>query len=1124
MRRLLRNRLPPLATNSAVARALWSCAVLVFAALLCLTAYSQELQNRPSELARQNLQRVAASAMQLGDVLHNNPGIMVELKKWIARDATEHGRLISDADLIDQAIYDRLEVDVEFRAVATALVQKYGYLLPQLNPDSPQGREQALLIEARAKWQAQDEEERLKQAAQGKSDVRQTRSAAPGSPPENGDARLPPENPDPRLRPGDPASLQEPGLTPGAPPPGTDVASINFESLSATSPSDAGKGLGTILPISWDAGEPPAHPAVTTAVQQGRVRANALVFSEDPGESAMLRKPVPYVAVPSLYDMYIQATPRPPKPRRFGMQVFENGSRDSQVIPFDLPAGPDYVVGPGDGLTINLWGGVSQRFSRTVDREGRVSLPEAGPVLVAGKSLAEVQESVQSRLRSQFRDVSADISLSRLRTIRVYVVGDVKYPGAYDVSSLSTPLNALFLAGGPTPQGSLREVVHSRGDQVVQRVDLYDLLLHGVRNNVRRLENGDTVLVSPMGPQVTVDGMVRRPAIYELRGEKSLSDVLALAGGLLPTATLRHIEVQRVVAHEKRTMVSFEVTPDSDPAVLAKQLDSFQVQDSDSIRIFPIAPYNQDILYLEGHVLRPGRYSYRPGMRVTDLISSYQDLLPEPAAQYAEIIRLSPPDYRPVIEAFNLGEALSRPQDAPALQPLDTVQIFGRYDFENFPTVSVWGEVRSPGTYRTSGELRLSDAIHMAGGLSPEAEREDAQVFRYLPDGQLTVLSVKLGAALAGHAGENIVLNSRDRILVHRNAASVEPATVYIRGEVAQPGRYPLTANMTVADLLRSAGGPKQSADLQSADLTQYDLTAQSRLTGQHQDVPLAGVLGGAKSGSPLLHNGDVLSIRKLPGWDDLGASISVHGEVVHAGTYGIKPGERLSSILRRAGGFMPDAYPYGAVLIRPQVRELENQSQIELMDRVRDQQWTLKLASKNEQDPDAKLADEAAYRQWQDTLNRLTNSPPVGRITIQISSQINSWAGTPRDITVRAGDKLFVPKKPSYVMVQGQVFNPTAIGFRPGKNAKWYLNQAGGPTNLANKKAIFVIRADGTVIGRRGYSLFLGSALDASLQPGDVVIVPERALGGPPTWKALFQSIQVGTSIATSAILAARY
>src|SRR5258707_8005042 len=332
-----------------------------------------------------------------------------------------------------------------------------------------------------------------------------------------------------------------------------------------------------------------------------------------PGRPKLLAKPSPYADIPSLYDMYVQASARPQVLERFGLDVFRNGTTDLDSYPIDLPVGPDYVVGPGDGLAIDLWGGVAQRQYRTVDREGRLSLPEVGPVLVSGRTMSEVQQTVQHVLRTQFRNVSADISLSRLRTVRVYVVGDVAHPGAYDISSLSTPLNALFAAGGCTGEGSLRSLKHFRGKQLSEEIDAYDLLLRGVRSDLKRLEDGDTLLVPPVGPQVTVEGMVRRPAIYELHEEKNLAELLELAGGIVPAAALRHIEVQRLEAHQKRTMLSLDISETGDAAGLAKQFEAFAVQGGDVVHIFPIAPFNQDAIYLQGHVLRPRRYSFQMG-------------------------------------------------------------------------------------------------------------------------------------------------------------------------------------------------------------------------------------------------------------------------------------------------------------------------------------------------------------------------------------------------------------------------------------------------------------------------------------------------------------------------------
>jgi protein involved in polysaccharide export with SLBB domain len=511
-------------------------------------------------------------------------------------------------------------------------------------------------------------------------------------------------------------------------------------------------------------------------------------------------------------------------------------------------------------------------------------------------------------------------------------------------------------------------------------------------------------------------------------------------------------------------------------------------------------------------------------MRVTDLIASYKDLLPEPASGYGEIVRLIPPDFRPAVQSFSLQEALGDPAKAPELQALDTVRIFGRYDFEDPPSVSVLGDVRAPGTYRTSGDIHLSDAIHLAGGLLPDAETVDAQVFRSLPDSSLKIINIKLGSALEGSPADNIVLTARDRLLIHRNAAALNPATVYVQGEVARPGRYPLTANMQIADLIRAAGGMKPSADLDTADLTRYLWKNQSQVIGQHQQIVLAGAMSRSGDDNANLANGDVLTIRQLPGWDDLGSSITLRGEVMHPGKYGIHPGEKLSSVISRAGGFSASSYPYGCVLLRTEVQKLEQRSYGELIQRVREQESNLKLTATSSKDPDQTLSAESALVQWQTTLDNLASSPPSGRVTIEVSPNLRGWANSPRDVDVRSGDILVVPKRPSYVMVQGQVYGPTAVGYRPGKSARWYLTQAGGTTNMANRRGIFVIHADGTVVGNHSTLWLTGDALGAPLHPGDMVIAPEKALGGPPIWKTLFQNAQVLSSITTSAILASAY
>jgi polysaccharide biosynthesis/export protein len=1181
------------------------------AAVLTLgSATARAQQRRPtpmsnSELSRENLSRVAASAIDIKAVLVKDIGLMVELKRWVAKDATTHGQVISDADLTDEAIFDRLQSDVQFRAVATALVQKYGYLVPQINPESAAGKEQEFLAKERAKWVIQVQDEQLTQARQRNARKMQRteycdqrddaecanqqeipeRERAPGQMPEDQrDQDYPPtrygpgeSNPNNAPRSNEPIERArytegEEGLgglegpLPELPLGGSTESATLMARLGAGSTGDS-TGLGDASSLNRATDGQSGNTVVPTANPQGRNVVDALAaygvgssraatpvvpemgrsMRRDvaPGSSGssssaysslqpydrryrprppqpapeLVRAPNPYNDIPSLYDMYVQAIPKPKVPTRFGAEVFENGTRDTQLIPMDLPAGPDYVVGPGDGLSIDLWGGVNTRIYRPVDREGRVSLPEVGPVLVSGKSLVDVQQSLQQTLRTQFRSVSVDVSLARLRTIRVYEVGDVANPGAYDISSLSTPLNALFVAGGPTQRGSLRIVKHYRGNQLVEEVDLYDLLLHGVKSELQRLENGDSVLVPPIGPQVTVDGMVRRPAIYELKDEKNLASVLELAGGLLPTATLRHIEVQRLVEHQNQTMLSLDIPETDDHGEVTKKLEAFEIHDGDRIRVFPIAPYNQNAVYLEGHVMRPGRYSYRADMKVTDVITSYKDLLPEPANQYAEIIRLNAPDFHPSVDSFDLAEAIANPAQAPVLHPMDTIRIFSRFDFENAPTVSVLGDVRSPGTYKTAGQIHLSDAVHLAGGIAPDAKVDDAQVFRYLPDGKMKIFGVSLNLALAGDPTANILLEPRDRLLIHKNPDAVQPATALVQGDVGKPGRYPLTTNMTVADLIRIGGGLKPSADTQSADLTHYEWK-QGELTSHHQMVTISAALAGDPAANLPVTNGDVLTIRQLPGWNDIGSSITVKGEVGHPGTYGIRPGEKLSSIVQRAGGFGPLAYPYGAVLMRREVRELELNARTDLVRRLKQEQLNIKYLPEN--DADQKNAKLTVIGETETTIEQLQANPPVGRVVVRIQSDLSAWRNTPSDIPVRDGDVLVVPKKADYVLVNGQVFNPTAVSYRPGRSAHWYLGQAGGLTQLANRKAIFVIRADGSVLAAKNNSGFWSSdPLGATLKPGDSIVVPEVIPRiGTRNLQNLFQVGQ----LATSAALAVAY
>ncbi len=747
----------------------------------------------------------------------------------------------------------------------------------------------------------------------------------------------------------------------------------------------------------------------------------------------VLHVPTPY-NLHSLRDLYTQIPQDSNKLKRFASEVFVNHDTPSSTavglgthnMPIDLPVGPDYILGTGDGLTINIWGGVSQSITRVIDREGKIVLPEAGSLVVAGLTLQHAQTTIEDALKQQFRNARVDITIARLRSVRVYVVGDVQRPGAYDISSLSTPINALYAAGGPTSVGSLRIIRHYRGKVLLREVDLYDFLLHGMRMDDERLEAGDTLLVPPAGQQVAIFGMVKRPAIYELKGSSNLAEVLEDAGGVTVAAALDHITIERIQPNQQRETVSLPLPSSGTSKSMLDVIASFTVKDGDRIHVAPILPYSERAIYVEGHVVRPGKFPYRDGMQLSDVIRTYQDLLPEPAAR-GDIVRLVSPDLHPETIEFDVADVLIG-NTKLSLQPFDTVRIFGRY------------QVDSP--------------------------------------------------------------------------------VVVIRGEVLRPGSYALSQGMTTSQLIKMAGGFKRDALLDSADLTSYTVQDGKKIVSQRTAVNISTSMkfGDIPTDVPL-KAGDVLTIHQISGWNDIGASIVLKGEVTYPGSYGLQEGEHLSSVLRRAGGLRDTAYASGAVLVRTQVKELEEKSRMELIRQIETTSASARLgANLTTQDQTATL--QAAAQQQNQVLERLRSQPSTGRLVIHISADINSWAGTPADVEMRSGDVLTIPKRPGFVLVTGQVYNSSAITFVPGKEAGWYLRRAGGTNEVANRKEIFVIRANGSVVGRHSGEWYSGNVLSTRLDPGDVIVVPQKIIGSL-FWRNLLTVAQLSSSIAITAAVA---
>ena len=503
-----------------------------------------------------------------------------------------------------------------------------------------------------------------------------------------------------------------------------------------------------------------------------------------------------------------QPTP-PPNPVPQNLQQFGYSLFASNVSTFapvsNVPIGDDYVVGPGDQLNLLLWGRLNENFALEVQRDGSIQIPQVGPLQVAGLKFGQAKNLVEDACK-QITGVKAQVTMGQLRTIDVYVLGQVTQPGAYTVSALSRISNALAYAGGISKVGSLRHVELRRDNRVVQTIDFYDMLREGDNSGDERLQNGDVIFVPPIGPVVGLIGNVMQPAIYELkRPGQTLRGVLYLAAGLTPFSDTERVQVERVDNHQRTIVID----------VALDQLDGkrFELHDGDLVKVYRVLPQHVNTVVLNGNVLRPGEYEWHDGMKVTDLLKLGQGVAPKTFFSYALLQRLLPPTLKTEYIPVNLGKAISGgPRDEAdlVLRARDELDVFNIDSMRDKPTVYVDGEIRMPGTYALNEGMRVSDLIFLAGGLRDNAFLKRAQLARTeIISGvaRHVTMDVNLESALTERDGYDPILKNNDQLLITTASNYFMPWKVTVQGRVMRPGIYVVAPGEYLSTVLAECGG-----------------------------------------------------------------------------------------------------------------------------------------------------------------------------------------------------------------------------------------------------------------------------------------------------------------------------
>jgi len=659
----------------------------------------------------------------------------------------------------------------------------------------------------------------------------------------------------------------------------------------------------------------------------------------------------------------------------FGANLF-SGVPSTFAPVTDVPVSPNYVLGPGDEINVQVTGQLNQQLRFVVDRSGAIAIPGIGTVHVAGLPFGQLNDFLNGELGKIYRNFTISTNLGSLRTIQVFVVGEAHRPGAYSISSLSTLTNAVFASGGPLPQGSLRDIQVKRNGVTIDHFDLYDLLLHGDKSHDVPLESGDVIFIPFVGPQVAIVGSIDFPAIYELKGDTTVCQSVQFAGGETAVAAGSTVRLERIYQHTMRSLEDINLD----------RCNSELLQDGDILSITSVIDRFRDAVTLRGNVANPGRYVWHAGMHVSDLIPNKESLI---TRNYWR-------------KRNELGQL---------------VQDYGPED-------------TAPGE----------------GALQVHGNTTDQKSFDTTHSGSATgdAGSNSVGAALTGNTG---VFNAKTDVLLSA------PDIYWNYAVIERQSSTDLTTSLVPFNLgaLILQGDTTQNLELLPGDVITIFSKADLRVPSNQQT-----------------------------------RYVRLEGEFNAAGVYSVLPGETLRGLLARAGGFTPDAYLYASEFTRESTRRVEEQRLHEYADELEAQVSAVTASNESQavtqSDQVAAVASESDART---AVARLRAVTPIGRIVLDLQPDSRGINSVP-DLPLEDGDRFLVPRIPSNVTVEGQVYNANAFVFGTNQRVIDYLRRAGGPDREADRKRIFLLRADGSVISSQ-----YNKVEQARIYPGDTIVVP---------------------------------
>ena len=759
---------------------------------------------------------------------------------------------------------------------------------------------------------------------------------------------------------------------------------------------------------------------------------------------------------------------------RYASQFFNN---KNNIDPYSIPTPQNYILNYADKITINIFGGQNQKFNLPITKDGNITIPQVGELKIIGLSFEEAKKLILDETKKAYpNSTNILVDISEFSSIQVTISGLVNAPGLYNLSSFSTIKDALINSGGILNSGSYRNISLKRDGEIIKTFDLYSLVRYGSSSSDMVLKNGDIIMVNPISTEVTLKGQVKNPAIYELKSKESFKTLFDFASGLEAKANTNAIKLKRYVNNNIKVYT-----------LSLDELYKMTPSNGDEIEVFALSAQNANLVKITGNVLIPGEKELPRDASLTTLLNNELKIFGQNGFfkentnyDYALIKNLD------ISKSFNLKKVLSG-ETPITIKSGDEIRIFNKSELQDIPYIYAQGEIVNDEKrkYDFYDGLKAKDLFSIVN-FKTEKVVDDRRIALIPDKTKVQVNRVendkKITYFVDIQTDGNFEINAYDEVTFFDFSSTNDIKKATIKGEVFIPGTYNITTNTSINDLIKIAGGFTKKTLMTRCEVARYEIKDNERIrTILNLDLQKAIDLN-----LQILED-DEWTIFAIENWNEK-KYVDLKGEVRYPGRYNITEGEKLSSVIARAGGFTNHAFVEGAVFAREEVKQLQIQRIEESLDRIRTKAIQ---ANASTNDIGEKTQDKQNMLLAVTQLEKeAAAKKPIGRISINLYYDLARFTNSPYDLTLKDKDTLYVPSVNDTISVVGEVLNQNTFIYNSKYDAKDYLEKAGGATELADKEYIYIVKANGEA-QRVKNDYFWGSSNEVF--KGDTIVVPMK-------------------------------